>query len=179
MDEDVMDGQIGVYFRRRALGLRLLSHGARPQTVERWCGLTRYQLKTMRERWSISGEDAKRGASPSSFDVFFESKTAACQAALFVSLCQVLGVISARRGPKARADIASLNSAKLFCEALEMLKAWEPEANLDFEYAELLVNGAVEETLIALIRCERCAADALEDKLERQKMPCTFCRAAA
>jgi hypothetical protein len=66
-------GEIGNLDKQRQWGLRLLSHGARHQTVQEWSGLTRDQLVTLRRRWSITAEDRRRGPSPSSFEVFFGS----------------------------------------------------------------------------------------------------------
>ena len=50
----VTDDRLGGYFRRYHLALRMMSHGARTQTVMAYSGLTRDQLVTQRRRWGFS-----------------------------------------------------------------------------------------------------------------------------
>ena len=173
---DITDGQIGLYFRRRAIGLRLLSHGSRPKSVQQWCALTRDQLLTLRRRWSLGGKEARRGQSLSSFKSFFSSARVAGQAALFVSLCHMMGLIPAKRGKEAVKALPSLQNALRLCEALEMLKEWDPQADLDFERAELLLTGVVDGQEVDLGRCAKCHADMLIDRLDVEQTSCTYCR---
>lgn len=50
MEIYVTDDRLGGYFRRYQLALRMMSHGARTQTVIALTGLTRDQLVTQRRR---------------------------------------------------------------------------------------------------------------------------------
>src|SRR6266478_9068327 len=70
----VTDDRLGGYFRRYQLALRMMSHGARSQTVCEWSGLTRDQLVTQRRRWGFDPDERRRGPAPSAFHVFFKSK---------------------------------------------------------------------------------------------------------
>ena len=126
----ITDDQIGRYFRRRQLGLRLLSHGARPQAAQEWSGLTRDQLVTLRRRWAITAEDGLRGPSPSSFEVFFESARTRNHGALFASLCQIVGAIPSHRGKDAADGLPSLENGERLCEAFELQKEWTPAARI-------------------------------------------------
>lgn len=94
MDVHVTDDQIGRYFRRIQLGLRLLSHGARAQTTCEWSGLTPDQLVTLRRRWMFTADERLKGPSPSSFQVFFRSTRMSNEAALFVAICWIVGARS-------------------------------------------------------------------------------------
>lgn len=176
MDIHVTDDQIGRYFRRRQLGLRLLSHGARTQTVQEWSGLTRDQLVTLRRRWTISGHDRRRGPSPSSFEVFFRSARTRRHAALFASLCQIIGAVPRERGREAARKVPSLESGELLCEAYELFKEWAPEAKLEFEQIVLLAVGVVAKEAVELCHCSGCNTAALTDRLGPHRPTCSYCR---
>jgi hypothetical protein len=176
VDIHVTDDQIGRYFRRRQVGLRLLSHGARPQTVREWSGLTRDQLVTLRRRWSIKADDGLRGPSPSSYEVFFTSARASHYAALFASLCQIVGVIPLDRGKGAAGGLPSLENAEKLCDAYELLQEWAPTAKIDFEQAVLLAVGVVAERCISLTLCPACAVPMLIDKTGSVRSTCAHCR---
>jgi hypothetical protein len=179
VDIHVTDDQIGRYFRRRQLGLRLLSHGARPQTVRDWSGLTRDQLVTLRRRWSITAEEGLRGPSPSSSEVFFTSARASNHAALFASLCQIVGAIPSQRGKDAANGLPSLENGERLCEAFELLKEWAPSAKIEFEQAVLLASGVVEEKAMKLNACANCGAPTLIDKMGSGRTTCSYCRRRA
>ena len=179
MDIHVTDDQIGRYFRRRQLGLRLLSHGARPQTVRDWSGLTRDQLVTLRRRWSLTAEDNPRGPSPSSSEVFFTSARASNHAALFASLCQIVGAIPPQRGKDAADGLPSLENGERLCEAFELLKEWVPSAKIEFEQAVLLASGVVAEKSVTLTLCATCDAPLLIDKMGSGRSTCSYCRRRA
>jgi hypothetical protein len=176
VDIHISDDQIGRYFRRRQLGLRLLSHGARPQTVQEWSGLTRDQLVTLRRRWAITAEDGRRGPSPSSFEVFFGSARVSNHAALFASLCQIVGAIPAHRGKYAAKGLQSLENGERLCEAFELLKEWVPNTKIEFEQAVLLAVGVVEASAIQLSRCANCGGATLIDRMGSSRTLCSYCR---
>src|SRR5258708_4625850 len=79
------------YFRRYQLALRMMSHGARSQTVCEWSGLTRDQLVTQRRRWGFDPDERRRGPAPSAFHIFFKSKRHRSEATVFASICRILG----------------------------------------------------------------------------------------
>src|SRR5688572_15036278 len=125
-----------MYFRRRKLGLRLLSHGARPQTILRWTGLTRSQLLTLRQRhWKIETTRRARGPSPSSFNAFFTSKRVTNQTTLFAAFCHLVGALARRRGKEAAERLPCVENGELLCEALERYNESRPQAKFNFEHA--------------------------------------------
>ena len=179
MDLPVTDDQIGRYFRRRQLGLRLLAHGARAQTVQAWSGLTRDQLVTLRRRWAINARDRRRGPSPSSFDVFFRSTRTCNRAALLAGLFHIVGVVSSERGRYAVERLRSLEKGELLCETFELLREWQPSADIDFEQAVLLAVGLAGDHAVELRNCARCAGVMLIDKLGPSADTCGHCRRGA
>lgn len=167
MEVHVTDDQIGRYFRRIQLGLRLLAHGARAQTTCQWSGLTPDQLVTLRRRWMFNSDERLRGPSPSSFQVFFRSAKTSSQAALFACICHIIG---------AAKSFASLENGEKLCEAFEIYREWEPQANFDFEQVVLLINGSVHAEKIELDYCSGCDRALLIDKLANTQRTCLRCR---
>lgn len=167
MDVYVTDDQIGRYFRRIQLGLRLLAHGARAQTTCDWSGLTPDQLVTLRRRWMFNPDERLRGPSPSSFQVFFRSARTSSQAALFVCICRIIG---------AAKPSADLENGERLCDAFEIYREWEPHAELAFEQAVLLMVGSVHASEIELSHCSNCRSAMLIDKHGRARDTCHRCR---
>jgi hypothetical protein len=165
MDVHVTDDQIGRYFRRIQLGLRLLTHGARAQTTCEWSGLTPDQLVTLRRRWMFTADERLKGPSPSSFQVFFRSTRMSNEAALFIAICWIVGA----RSP------ASLENGERLCEAFEIYREWEPRAELEFEQAVLLLIGTTDAQKIELTSCPHCRAALLIDKLGAARRACVRC----
>jgi hypothetical protein len=176
MELYVADDEIGRYFRRIQLGLRFLTHGARPQTICQWTSLTPDQLTTLRQRWGFRSDDNPRGPSPESFSRFFSSWTRRHQWALFLSICRMVRAISPRCGPQAAKDLPSIENGERLCEAFEIFKEWEPSANFDFEESELLLTGLVAGEKIELSRCADCSSALLIDKTSTKKNECLRCR---
>lgn len=167
MDVYVTDDQIGRYFRRIQLGLRLLAHGARAQTTCDWSGLTPDQLVTLRRRWMFNADERLRGPSPTSFHIFFRSARASSQAALFVCICRIVGVAK---------PITCLENGERLCEAFEIYREWEPRADLEFEQAVLLMVGSMHGDQIELSRCPSCSAALLIDRHGSARKTCRRCR---
>jgi hypothetical protein len=176
MDTNATDARVNQYFRRRQLGLQLLAHGARSQTVQSWSGLTRDQLVTLRRRWGSDTQDRRRGPSPSSFEVFFKSSRARHRAALLGSLIRVVGAIPAQRGPRAARELPSLEAGERLCEAYELYRTWDPRSDIDFEQTVLLAIGLTAETTVRLDNCPHCQAAVLVDKLGLSLAACSVCK---
>src|ERR1700677_1470935 len=176
MELYVADDEIGRYFRRIQLGLRFLTHGARPQTICQWTALTPDQLITLRERWGFRTDDSLRGPSPESFRRFFDSWARRHWAALFLSICEMVRATSRRRGPQAAIALPWIENGERLCEAFEIFKEWEPSANFEFEEIELLLTGLVAGEKIGLSRCPECSSALLIDKVSTKKNWCLRCR---
>ena len=167
MDVDVADDHISRYIRRIQLGLRFLGHGARAHTTCRWTGLTPDQLVTVRRRSKFNSRERLRGPSPSSFGVFFRSSRTSTQAALFASICQVVGAMRPTR---------SIENGEKLCEAFEIFREWEPASDLEFEQAILLMDGTSRGENIEFARCSSCSCPLVIDKLGESRASCHRCR---
>jgi hypothetical protein len=179
VDIHVTDDRLGGYFRRYQLALRMMTHGARSQTVCDWSGLTRDQLVTQRQRWGFDPDERRRGPAPTALHVFFKSKRHRSEAALFASMCRIVGAISARSGQAEMKRLPNLENGELLCEALEAFREWRPQAELEFEHAVLLASGVVQGENITLGHCSDCNAATLSDGSGRVYTNCGHCQPPA
>lgn len=176
MEIYVKDGRLGGYFRRYQLAIRMMSHGARSQTVCQWSGLTRDQLKTQRQRWGFDPEERRRGPAPSAFHVFFKSRRHRGEATVFASMCRIVGATTARTGKAAANRLPGLENGELFCEALEAFREWEPDSELDFEHALQLATGVVRGEDVTLGECSDCHGTTLTQGARRVYVNCGHCK---
>jgi hypothetical protein len=167
MSAAAIDDHISRYIRRIQLGLRFLGHGARAHTTCAWTGLTPDQLVTVRRRSRFNSNNRRRGPSPSSYSIFFRSNRSSSQAALFISICRVVGLM--------RPTISIENGERL-CEAYEIYREWEPASDLEFEQAVLLLEGTVHGASVEFRPCASCAGSLLIDKFGDTQNSCHLCR---
>jgi hypothetical protein len=176
MEIHITDDRLGGYFRRYQLALRMMSHGARTQTVVTWSGLTRDQLVTQRRRWGFDPEERRRGPAPSAFHVFFASRRHQSEAALFASLCRIFGAMPVRVGADVAATLPCIENGELLCEALEAFQEWEPSAELGIERAIQLALGIVQGQHVNLAECSDCRGALLIEGTRRRYANCGHCR---
>jgi hypothetical protein len=178
MEIHVTDDRLGGYFRRYQLAIRMMSHGARTQTVCQWSGLTPDQMTTQRRRWGFDPEERRRGPAPSAFHVFFKTRRHQSEATLFASLCRIVGATTGRTGKKAALRLPTLENGELLCEALEAFQEWEPDSELDFEHAVQLATGVVQAEDVTLWECSDCHGALLIEGSRRRYANCGHCRPA-
>jgi len=176
MEIHITDDRLGGYFRRYQLAIRMMAHGARTQTVCEWSGLTRDQLVTQRRRWGFDPEERRRGPAPSAFHVFFKSRRRRSEAALFASLCHVLGATPTLRAKRAVTGLRGVENGERLCEALEAFQEWQPEADLDFEHAIQLALGVVLAQEVTLAQCSDCHGATLIQGSRRLYAACGHCQ---
>lgn len=174
MQIHVTDDRLGGHFRRYQLAVRMMSHGARTESVIAFSDLTRDQLFTQRRRWGFGPEIRQRGPAPSAFHVFFKSRRSQSEAALFASLCHLLGAVRADLGEGGRIRPCLENGERL-CDALEAFREWAPEAELDFEHALQLATGAVHAEHVTLGWCSECRGAMLFEGCRRAYAQCPHC----
>jgi hypothetical protein len=89
------------------------------------------------------------------------------QAALFVSLCRVVGASRPTR---------TIENGERLCEAFEIFREWEPTSDLEFEQVVLLMDGAAQGDHIDCLPCSSCAGYMLIDKFGDTRAVCHVCR---
>lgn len=171
----VGDGRFDRYYRRLRLGLRLLSHGARAQTASDWSELTPDRLVTLKRRWLPESGEGFRGPAPTSFQTFFRSALRADHATLFATIHHVRCQRSMPSATPMELQPCLENGERL-CEAYEVFREWETDADLEFDQAVLLARGAARSEDIELTRCPDCRRALLIDKWARRREVCANCR---
>ena len=174
MNPSFQDPRFNRHYRRIELGLRLLAHGARPQTASDWSGLTQDRLVTLKRRWMPDASSGLRGPPPTSFQPFFRSLVRAQYAAIFASLHRA--VAQPTEGSMPSAVAASLDDGERLCEAFEICKEWQPDSNLEFDQAVLLARGVTSNEEVELARCSTCRCALLIDRLAVLQDKCDRCR---
>ena len=177
MNPSFQDPRFSRHYRRIELGLRLLAHGARPQTASDWSGLTQDRLVTLKRRWMPDASSGLRGPPPTSFQPFFRSPARAQYAAIFASLHRAVTQPTEDSIPSAIAT--SLEDGERLCEAFEICKEWQPDINLEFDQAVLLARGVKSNKEIELARCSVCRRALLIDRLAVLQYRCDWCRRQA
>ncbi|MCC7253222.1 MAG: hypothetical protein IT540_15270 [Hyphomicrobium sp.] len=175
MATTIDDVRFDRHYRRIQLGLRLLAHGARVQTACDWSGLTPDRLITLKRRWLPRAADGFRGPAPTSFQTFFRSAARLSHATVFASIHQALCHRSMPSG-KAWDLRPGLESGERLCVAYEIFRAWEPDADMEFDQAVLLAKGTARSEAIELLRCRTCHSTMLIDTGARRREVCAGCR---
>lgn len=175
MNDSFRDARFSRHYRRIELGLRLLAHGARPQTASTWSGLTQDRLVTLKRRWMPDASSGLRGPPPTSFHPFFRSSLRAQHAAIFASLHRAVVQPAGYSAPSGRIA-TSLDDGERLCEAFEICKEWQPDTDLEFDQAVLLARGITRSEEIELARCLICRCAMLIDKLAAIRDKCDRCR---
>jgi hypothetical protein len=178
MNDSFQDARFNRYYRRIELGLRLLAHGARPQTASDWSGLTQDRLVTLKRRWMPDASSGLRGPPPTSFQPFFRSLIRAQYAAIFASLHRA--VTQPTEDSTLSGKIAtSVDDGERLCEAFEICKEWQPDSTLEFDQAVLLARGIRRNEEVELGRCSICRCALLIDRLAVLQDKCDWCRRQA
>jgi hypothetical protein len=178
MNDSFQDARFNRHYRRIELGLRLLAHGARPQTASDWSGLTQDRLVTLKRRWMPDASSGLRGPPPTSFQPFFRSLLRAQYAAIFACLHRAVAQPTEQSIPSGKIG-TSLDDGERLCEAFEICKEWQPDINLEFDQAVLLARGVTRNEEIELAHCSTCRCALLIDRLAVLQDKCERCRRRA
>jgi hypothetical protein len=176
MNRDIGNGRMERELSRRELAMRMTSHRARTQTIERFTGLTHDQLGTMRRRAGVPTESRFRGKHPTSFDVFFSRARRRSESAVLAFLYRVWD--ASRFGKLDGSSEAAIARGEHLCEIFERWRCLVPCSEMEFEHLVLLGDGVTREDRIAFRHCDDCHAIILVDLLGTQRRLCDHCALA-
>lgn len=80
----------------------------------------------------FNADERLRGPSANSFEVFFATRRKRTHAALFLSICRIVGATPTKHGTQAAPALPGLESGERLCETFE-IRGWAPDAEFDFE----------------------------------------------
>ena len=112
-------------------------------------------------------KEGPRGPAPTSYQPFFRSAIRARHAALFAGIQRMVGF---------KSSVPSLEGGEKLCEAYEIFREWEPQAQLGFDYGVLLATGVLKAEEVDLVRCQSCGSALLIDKWGKVQRNCAWCR---
>jgi hypothetical protein len=192
-----MDDRVDRDLRRRRLGMRLIAHQARTQTITEFAGLTRHQVATLRRRIAVAQETRYRGPAPTAVEIFFTSSRtrteASALAVLYCILCdvqpardrRVAGATSSRSARESRSrrpggdGLDVVERGERLCDAYEAWLAYFPGLPLEFEQLMLLGSSIARGEQVLLQSCMHCQATILVDPFAVQRRVCLFCMRAS
>lgn len=174
----ISDARYSRDLRRYQLAWRLIRHGARTRTIERWTRLSMYRIHTLYEAYAGGGMDVPhsppRGKAPHQVGFFWRSAHLKCEAAVLAGFLKAFGVCP----PEADASVEQLpgvGRGERLCGAFEEFKAYWPAAESTLEHAILLLTELTRAVEIALARCESCHVLIVFDRLSVAPARCAYC----
>jgi hypothetical protein len=165
------------HMRRYELAWRLIQHGARNRTVERWTGLSMYRVRALYEAYAAGAESpsALRGVAPRQVSYFWRSFQLRSEAAVLAGFLRAFEVFPDAPGDRAAEPLECVARGERLCRAYEEFKACWPEAQSTLEHAILLLTELVRGVEMALASCMDCDVLIVVDRLSIAPRRCSFC----
>lgn len=163
------------------VAVRLIQHEARTLTIREWTGLSDDRIRKLYRAYVANQGPRRvprhRGKPPRQTSFFFRNPDRHFQAAQLASLYLVLGLLRTTAvGVEARAELRSLATCVLLCQAYETYSALHGAAErLSFEHAWFLLLALTRRREIGLITCPGCGGVKLRDLLSRRGSACRHC----
>jgi hypothetical protein len=175
----ISDARYGRDLRRYQLALRLIQHGARNGTVQRWSGLSMYRIRTLCAAYAAGRaqhpHSPLRGAAPHQISFFWRSAHLKCEAAVLGGFLYCFGVLPAATQGKTAGPLETLIRGEQLCRAYEAFCACCPEAQSTLEHAILLLAELYRGIEIAFGRCMDCDVLIVIDQLAITPPRCACC----
>ena len=173
----VSDTRYSRDLRRYQLAWRLIQHGARTRTVQRWTALSMYRVRTLYESYAIGPgvRSPLRGVAPHQVSFFWRSAQLRSEAALLAGFLHTFEVFPEAIVPEAVKSLESLTRGERLCRAFEEFKACWPEAQATLEHAILLLRELVRGVEMSLACCRDCDSLIVVDRLAIAPPQCAFC----
>ena len=166
-------------FRRYELAWRLIAFDARTRTIERWTGLSTYQIRTFYRAYAagvpaISGSPL-RGVAPTQVRFFWRSGQIKCEAAILAGFLRAFDVLPIAPGEVALDDVPGIARGERLCQAYTEFKSLLPATLITIEHAMLLLTELVRGEEMALSRCAVCHTLVVVDRLAIGTPRCAYC----
>jgi hypothetical protein len=175
----ISDARYSRDLRRYQLAWRLIRHGARARTVERWTALSVYRIHTLYEGYAVGGGDVPRtlprGRAPHQVSFFWRSARLKCEAAVLGGFLNAFGALPSEPDGSAGEHLPGIARGERLCAAFEEFKAYWPTAECTLEHAILLLTELTRGIEIALGRCVSCHVLIVLDRLSVGPARCAFC----
>lgn len=173
----ISDGRYSRDLRRYELAWRLIRHGARTRTVQRWTGLSTYRVRSLYDAYAGGAEagSPQRGVAPHQVSFFWRSSQLRSEAAVLAGFLAAFGVFPDLPEGGAGGSLESVGRGERLCRAYEEFRAYWPKAQSTVEHAILLMEELVRGVEMALARCMDCDVLIVIDRLAIAPPRCAFC----
>ncbi len=166
--------------RRIRLAWRLIGHGARTQTIQRWSGLSRYRIQSLYRDYGATAasvaEPRLRGRSPGQIAFFWQSTQLRCEAAILAGFFRLFGPLPLAPMEDAKASMPGLMLGEQLCESYERFRSLAPDSQISIEHAVLLLLELARGVELRLDICSDCeTALVLIDVLAAGRPLCAHC----
>lgn len=175
----ISDARYARDLRRYQLAWRLIQHGARSRTTERWSGLSIYRIRTLYEAYAAgAGRGAcspPRGVAPHHLGFFWRSAHLKCEAAVLAGFLVAYGLCPAQSTAGTYEHLETLTRGEQLCRMYEEFKSYWPTAQSTLEHAILLLTELIRAQEIALAQCATCHVLIVLDRLSVGLPRCAYC----
>lgn len=175
----ISDARYSRDLRRYQLAWRLIQHGARNRTVQRWSGLSMYRARTLYAAYAAGlakpPRSALRGAAPHQISFFWRSAHLKCEAAVLGGFLYCFGALPAVAQGKTGGPLETLMRGEQLCRAYEAFRACCPEAQSTVEHAILLLMELHRGVEITFGHCMDCDILIVIDRLAITPPRCAYC----
>ncbi|MEJ0036530.1 MAG: hypothetical protein WDO68_10650 [Gammaproteobacteria bacterium] len=156
ISDDRFDRDLG----RIRLAWRMIGHGARTQTIQRWSGLSRYRIQSLYRDYGAGAgslaEPRHRGRSPGQVTFFWQSAQLRCEAAILAGFFRLFGPAPLTPADSAKESLPGLVSGDQLCESYERFRSLAPESQISIEHAVLLLLELARGVELRVDRCAEC-----------------------
>ena len=167
---------------RHELALRFIQHEARTQTIRCWTGLTDDRIRKLYRNYADVGQHEPvtrhRGKSPAQSAFFTRNTRLRNESAACASLLSLYGVLPPAAVRDAGRQMPGIARGGLLCRAYEAFRILLPDSLISFEHAVFLALTLARGEELCLVRCERCAAVNVIDRLILRDVHCSCCASA-
>lgn len=166
-------------FHRYELAWKLIGFDARTRTIERWTGLSTYQIRTFYRAYA-AGEPAVsgsplRGVAPTQVRFFWRSAQLKCEAAVLAGFLRAFDVLPLLPSEIVPDELPGIARGERLCRAYAEFKSLLPETQITIEHAMLLMTELARGVEMTLGRCAICQVLVVVDRLAIGAHRCAYC----
>lgn len=161
------------------VAMQFIRNEARTHTIRTWTGLSDDRIRKLYRSY-LCDPRAKplirhRGKSPQQTGFFMRSARSRQEAALFASLCCLVGALPEGPAPELLDTLPSLGRGELLCHAYAVYRSLLPETMISFEHAVFLLTALVRGDELVLSACRECSAVLIIDRWSLRAPRCSQC----
>jgi hypothetical protein len=161
------------------IAMQFIRLEARTHTIRTWTGLSDDRIRKLYRSYLCDSPATPlirhRGKSPQQISFFMRTGRARQEAAMFASLCRLVGILPEAPAPELIKALPSLGRGELLCQAYNVYRDMVPQAFISFEHAVFLLTALVRGDELIMSGCRDCSAVLIIDRWSLRSMRCAQC----